>query len=151
MKAIPLTKGYVAIVDDEDYERLAQHKWHAHVSKHTVYAIRHAGKKSASLSRDVFMHREIMRPPSDMDIDHLNYCGIDNRKSNLRICTRRENLRNRRVLKTSCYKGVCWHKRTQKWTAQIRVNDRVKYLGVFTDEREAHQAYLRAAECLVVE
>ena len=87
-KEIKLTKGFVAIVDDEDYEWLSQWKWH-----YDKYACR---RKSTGYkqSKIVFMHREILGYEGELDVDHINKDRIDNRKCNLRLATRSQNLAN---------------------------------------------------------
>lgn len=97
-KSIPLTRGKIALFDDEDYEELSKYKWF--ITK--VYASRHSGNKT------VYMHREIMKTPENMETDHINGDVLDNRRENLRICTRQENARNIRGISsnTSGYKGV---------------------------------------------
>src|SRR6185369_10895033 len=67
------------------------------------------------------------------DIDHVNRTRSDNRLCNLRVATRSQNLGNmgRRPVNTSGYKGVTWHKRAEKWLAQISVNRKNIYLGLF--------------------
>ena len=78
-------------------------------------------------------------------IDHINGIAVDNRWSNLRECTHAENHQNRKQQKSvSGYRGVYWHKGTQKWQAQIRVNNKLFSLGYFNDPRDASKAYLAA-------
>src|ERR1043165_2122866 len=86
-REIPLTQGYVALVDDCDYEWLSQWKWCAHVAKggRTAYAFRAKG---------IAMHRVIMNAPEGMDVDHRDHNGLNNTRANLRICTHAENQRN---------------------------------------------------------
>lgn len=82
--------------------------------------------------------------PGDLEIDHANHGGITDR---LRLATRSQNNANRKTkLNTkSGYKGVHWDKRKQKWTAQIKVNKKCIYLGLFTTRVEAAWAYNQAA------
>ena len=148
MKKIPLTQGKFALVDDEDYERLvAEGKW----IYHRGYAIRTKhikkttpfGKWSKSVIR---MHRLIIDIPDGFEVDHINLNKSDNRRSNLRICTRTENILNRRIQKnnTTGYHGVTWNKRLQKFNARIGVNKQRLHLGYFKNELEAARAYNEA-------
>jgi hypothetical protein len=111
MKEIQLTKGFVALVDDEDHATLNKHKWH--VSEHRgIYAVRWIGKKDGLIVRKrIYMQCEIMENYTTT-IDHKDGNGLNNQKSNLRFCTIAENLRNRRKIKnkTSKYIGVYWDK-----------------------------------------
>lgn len=113
-KEIPLTQGRVALVDDEDFDRLSKHKWHYHK---TGYARR--GEGGRKNHRKIYMHREVMNAPDDMEVDHGKGGTLDNRKSNLRVCTHKENSRNRvtHKLNSSVYKGVSWNKRDKRWHA----------------------------------
>lgn len=81
------------------------------------------------------------------EIDHINGDRADNRLENLREATRRENMRNLRSVagSTSKYIGVSWHKASKRWIAQVTVNGKGKYLGVFNCEIEAAKAYDAAA------
>lgn len=95
-----------------------------------------------------YFHREILGFPTG-EIDHKNGDGLDNRRENLRVCSRLENNRNQRKSKrplTSKYKGVSWDKKSKKWLAHISIMNKCKYLGVFSDEWEAALAYNKAAE-----
>jgi len=145
MKTIPLSQGKEAVVDDEDYERLAQFKWCALKQGNTFYARRNvhtpAGWTLAS------MHRMILKPPNNMQCDHIDGNGLNNQRANLRACTRAENTCNQRpqVGCASRFKGVAWHKAAQKWQAQIQNVGKQMHLGYFTDEVDAARAYDAAA------
>jgi len=83
-----------------------------------------------------------MNVPKGMVTDHINHNGLDNRKSNLRVCTDAENGRNKQRQKggTSIYKGVCWHKAKKKWVAQIKFEGKNMHIGYFTDDKEKEAA-----------
>lgn len=144
MKTIPLTQGCVALVDDEDYEWLNQWKWCLQGGLRPGYAVRlcnHRGK--------IYMHREILKPPDGFETDHINGNGLDNQRSNLRLCTRQQNNMNRGVAKnrgTSRFKGVYFASREQMWCAHISRSNRKKHLGYFNTEEEAALAYNHAAQ-----
>lgn len=146
MKEIQLTQGKVALVDDEDFEYLNQFKWCAQQEGHTFYAARQSPRINKK-SKTIRMHRAIMNPPNNMHIDHKDHNGLNNCRSNLRICYQRENQINvnRRSDNTSGYKGVCWHNGAQKWASRIKVNGKDIHLGVFTDIKDAALAYNKAA------
>lgn len=147
MKKIPLTQGYVSLVDDEDFERLSAFKWYAHKEDKIVYAWRYAGGGRAH-RRIVKMHREIMNAPDGVEIDHENGDGLDNQKENLRSATHRQNLCNRRKQSgtSSQFKGVSWYAAGKKWSAYIKTNQSKLHLGYFSDETAAARAYDAAAE-----
>tara|TARA_R110000823_G_scaffold244889_4_gene369079 strand:+ start:58 stop:558 length:501 start_codon:yes stop_codon:yes gene_type:complete len=73
-------------------------------------------------------------------IDHININSLDNRIENLRILTNQQNRFNTKA------KGYSWNKRDKKWNAQIKIGGKAKHLGVFTEEVDAHNAYLTAKE-----
>ena len=82
-------------------------------------------------------------------IDHNNGIRDDNRIENLRECTRQQNMLNRKSYgKTSKYKGVCWYKPSKKWRAGYNYNGKHHYLGLYTTELEAAEAYRKATEHL---
>lgn len=137
--AIPLTQGLFALVDGEDYERISQHKWYAHKARNAFYAVR---KKTIS-RKMILMHREIMNTPPNVEIDHRNHCTLDNRKPNIRLCTRTQNQQNRNPQKntSSKFKGICWKKEKKKWRACIKQNRKQLHLGYFNSETDAAKAY----------
>jgi hypothetical protein len=141
MKTIPLTKGKVAIVDDEDFEALSAHKWYAIKGGTRFYAVRSSGKPTK-----IKMHRAIMQPRDGMDIDHISGDGLDNRRENLRVATRSQNMMNVGVRKNNNLgvKGVRLHQ--GKYEARIQINGRLKYLGRFPAIPEAAAAYAAAAQ-----
>lgn len=145
MKEIPLSQDKVALVDDDMYDYLSKWKW----CYHKGYAARNelfitaSGEKARKLVR---MHRVIMNAPDGMDVDHRWGDTLDNRKENLRICTRQQNSCNKaQVNNTSGFKGVSWHKARNKWRAQIKLNQRQIHLGYFNNKTEAAKAYNAAA------
>jgi len=79
---------------------------------------------------------------------HINGCGLDNRKANLRPVTHAQNHQNRRKISgtTSRYKGVSWYKRRNRWHATIQINRKTKDLGYFEKEEDAAHAYDEAAK-----
>lgn len=141
MKEIPLTQGKVALVDDEDYERLKQHKWYARKDYRTYYAMRHT-RGTSGKQTTLLMHQEIMcfheGEANGREIDHRNRNGLDNQKHNIWYCTRRQNAENRSD-NTSGYPGVYWFKITQKWKAQATINGKKTHLGYFATPQEAYE------------
>lgn len=142
-KRIGLTQGKFALVDDDDYEWLMQWKWHY---SNTGYAVRNSpyvnGKR-----KTISMHREIMKTPDYMDTDHRDLKRLNNQRYNLRVCTRSQNCQNkfRSSKNTSGYKGVVWHKKLEKWQAQIQRTKKNTHLGYFDTPEEAAYAYDVAA------
>ena len=92
------------------------------------------------------LHRFIMDCPDDMVVDHINGDGLDNRKSNLRICTQAENTRNhsKPCNNTSGYIGVSYGEPYGKWHAYITYNGRRITLGYYDTIVEAAEARRQA-------
>ncbi len=141
-KLIPLTQGQFAIVDADDYEELSRYKWHVNKGGRTYYA------RSQKKGKDIKMHRLIMGAPKGLFVDHINHNGLDNRKQNMRLCTRLENIRNQLPRRggSSQYKGVGWHKKTKKFVARITYKGKRTSLGYYDDEIEAAKAYDKKAK-----
>ncbi len=149
MKRIPLTKGKFALVDDEDYKWLNQWKWHAFKQKTTNcwYARRIINTYEERFS--LGMHRDILKPKKENDCDHIDGNGLNNRRSNLRECTRSQNSQNQvSTCGSSKYKGVCWDKDKKKWLASIYWKGKNVYLARTNNEEDSAIYYNVAAQFL---
>jgi hypothetical protein len=143
MKEIPLTQGFVTLVDDEDYDFLMQWKWQVLKIRNTAYALRsqhfyYLNRKRSC--RPIWMHRLIINPPNNMHIDHINHNGLDNQKVNLRVVTNRDNMLNMIKPNKTGYHGI-W-KNGNAYSAQIYINGKTKHLGTFKTALEANKIYL---------
>lgn len=135
------TNGTEFTVDDEDYNFINQHKW----------TVSGGYIQTCINNKRIWLHRLLANTPSGMDTDHIDMNGLNNQKSNLRICTRSQNMSNSgsRKRSTSQYKGVCWVKRVGKWVAYINTEKyQRKHLGIFESEQEAARAYNAAAKTI---
>lgn len=143
MKTIQLTQGFVALVDDADFERVSAHKWCANRNRHTVYAYRKDSR------RTVYMHRFVCGViDPKVKVDHEDHNGLNCQRYNLRVATNAQNNMNQKKRSdglSSKFKGVCWHKRYGKFQADIRLNGKSKFLGMFVSELDAALAYDAAA------
>jgi hypothetical protein len=140
VKRIPLAGGLYAYVDAADYEWLSRYKW----GVRSGYAARYKKKKV------IFMHRQIMRPPKGMVVDHVDGSKLNNCRCNLRVCTPAENHRNRAkgVGSASRFRGVGHDKNSGKWYSGLQFKGKRFWLGYFNEEIEAARAYdYRAVEC----
>jgi len=145
MKEILLSQNMVAIVDDEDFERLNIFKWtFSRQREKTGCAVRNIGRKDNGTVVLYRMHWEIMgKPKKGFVVDHINGNELDNRKCNLRICSYRNNARNKVKQKnnTSGYKGVSLDKRRNKWSVRIKTNNKYKFCGYFKNIIDAVKTY----------
>ena len=138
MAIITLTQGKETIVDDDMLEYLSQWKWHYNDG----YVCRNIATENGQ--KKIRLHAFIMGTPCGMDTDHADGNKLDNRKCNLRICTRSENRKNSKMRKecASGYKGV--HKVHNRWSAYIMINKNT-CLGSFRTPEDAAHAYDEAA------
>lgn len=143
-KFIPLTQDAIALVDDEDHERAMQFKWMlARTGRGDYpYAARQSRKSEGGMKRMVYLHRFILDAQQGQQVDHINGDTLDCRRSNLRLCTHAENLRNKRkpINSTNPYKGVT---RSSVGTFNVRCSRR--YVGTYVSPEEAARAYDQAA------
>lgn len=138
-KEILLTRGKFTVVDEGDFRSLSVMKWHCSA---WGYAIRFVRRKC------IWMHREIIKPPAGMFVDHINGDKLDNRRENLRIVTHAQNCRNTgiRSKNTSGIPGVSFHKKSQKWRAYLVFERRQIELGIYSDINDAIAARNKGAE-----
>lgn len=143
-RVIPLTKGFFATVDDEDFEWLSAWKWSVICGDRGSgpYAAMYAKSSSA-----IRMHRLITGAAAGQFVDHINGDPLDNRRANLRLCTMSENNRNKRRSRNKFgeYKGVFWMTKRQTWKAMICVDRRRIHLGSSKDPVAMAHLYDRAA------
>lgn len=145
MKLIPLTQGKFAMVDDEEFGRVNQHKWCLRKTKsgalYAGRAISINGKKSIQL-----MHQFIMGQ-SHPEVDHRDFNGLNNQKNNLRNCTHSQNTKSLNLKKnnTSGFKGVSFSRKSNKWQSHIFPDGKSVYLGLFKSPELAAAAYDMAA------
>ena len=140
---VELTQGYKTIIDAEDYEVVKRCSWYVWTNSVRSKAYAMGWIKG----KNVLLHRLIMNAEKGQFVDHISHNTLDNRRRNLRICTRAENNRNRIIAidNTSGYKGVGWYKSTSKWVARITINYKLTHLGYFHDKDDAARAYNKAA------
>lgn len=151
MKEIVLTRGQVALVDDEDFDRISAFRWNAawwrgsdsFYAQSNEYVVRN-GRKT---QRTIIMHRYILGAPRGVHVDHVNHNTLDNRRCNIRLCTPAQNNINHGLQhnNTSGFKGVKWSNACSKWVASVQLHRSRKHLGAFESPIEAAIAYDAAA------
>lgn len=141
---IPLTRGMVAVIDDADAELARQYKWYAHKRRGMYYA---ATNQQLPDGRriTISLHRLIIGAAEGVLVDHHDNDTMNNRRGNLRFCSRGQNKQNssRVTVGSSQYKGVEYRgdHLAKPWGARIRINGRQRRLGSYTTELEAAVAY----------
>jgi hypothetical protein len=144
---IKLTQGYVAIIDDEDYHLIKNYNWRVRISpKINIKYATATTKIGKGEHKIISMHRIILGLTDPLVFtDHKDHDGLNNRRNNLRTCTRSQNNQNRRPAKNSSSQYLGVYKSKNKWTAVINANKKVTRLGSFEDEELAAKAYDKEA------
>lgn len=143
---LPLSQGKVAVIDFDDFEKVRGLKWSAQKSKGTFYAYRKVcvdGKQTS-----IYLHRVITNCPSDLEVNHKDGDGLNDRRKNLQPCTPQQHafaFKRKRAGASSKYRGVCWETRRNRWRAEIQQHRKKIYLGYFDDEEAAARARDAAA------
>lgn len=137
MKKIILSQKAYCLVDDDIFEKYGHLKWHMN----TGYA------KRTELGKALLLHRLILKAKKGECVDHIDRNKLNNQRNNLRLCSKGQNLMNKKpgVNNISGLKGVRWNKYDNRWTVQISIKSRNRYIGNFKDKDEAKKAYNKAA------
>ncbi len=142
--SIRLKGGGIALVDDQDAPQILNYRWYLHSVGPNRYA--RGYKKGNRKGGLLYMHRLVLAAAPDQEVDHINGDGLDNRRANLRICSRSQNNMNRLLKspgKTSRFKGV--YRSGSRWAAELTLNHKRYRLGRFASETEAALAYAEKA------
>ena len=140
-------EGLKFIISPEDWDFVKKYSFQAMWSDHTKsYYVVFSSKKDGLNGQ--LLHRILMNAPEDLVVDHKNRKTLDNRRKNLRVCTHQQNNINKSMYSNnkSGVVGVCFHKRDNKWTAQIKVDKKQKHLGNFENLEDAITARKEAEE-----
>jgi len=136
---IGLPRGGVSLVSPQDLPAVAGRLWgqRGGYVRRTEYV---DGEKQNNL-----MHREILEVEDDLFVDHINWDRSDNRRENIRICSRSNNMMNRNVWGGNKFKGVDYHKTDRAYRARITSNGKMRLVGSFASAIDAAKAYDSAA------
>lgn len=139
---IRLKTDHLVLIDSKDYDEFVKYNWGIQNCDNRLYVRVFSGGKI------IYLHRLLLNPLDEEYVDHINGNGLDNRRCNIRVCTHSQNAANAQLSKnnTSHYKGVTWDIGHNKWRAQIRLNRKTIYLGLYTIPAEAALAYDVAAK-----
>ena len=139
-REIPLTRGAVALVDDEDYDWLSQWCWRLNSHGYAIRSFKLDGK-----TRYLNMHRIVMDAQRGQYVDHIDHNRLNNRRANLRFVTAQENQRHRRTFcnNSTGFKGVSFLH--NQWHARLGLDRQMIHLGFFDDLQVAAQVYDAAA------
>lgn len=161
MKIYKTKKGDEVFLDNEDFDNLIVKMDYTYYVGRNKNKIKNVRRMIPVLLSDTkkrklqLLHWDVMdHPERGMVTDHIDGNPLNNQKNNLKICTIRENGQNKRHKSatrnySSKYPGVCWHKPLEKWRAEIMINKKIKYLGLFLNEKDAAWAYQKACKSLM--
>lgn len=124
-----LTQGKVGLIDFCDLEATLKHKWSAMTDGFNWYAVSNLPRNKKLRHRTMKLHRYLMTPEEGMSVDHLNHNGLDNRRSNLKVCTHAENTANKKLFitnKTGVI-GICEKHRYSKRRKEVVTNFVAQY------------------------
>lgn len=141
------------LLDDDDYDRIKKNNIHLLLAYDKTINGFYVNFKTSPLGvtkvkgkdvrKNVRLHRWLIGCPEGLEVDHINHNTLDNRKSNLRICTTFENQMNKTNNSSGCV-GVRWHSQGKKWNARIVINGKEKSLGMFKTFDDAVNARRKA-------
>lgn len=144
---VKLSQNKIAIIDKSDFEKVGKYNWSALKYKNGYYAGRMFanGPKKRKM---IYMHRFILDLTNKNDhTDHINMNGLDNRRTNLRVCNNTQNQYNVKLTlrNKSGYKGVSWNRNGQRWVVHINYKGNRVFIGYYDNIIDAAIAYDKAA------
>lgn len=140
-KPLTTVEAIKYLIGQDDFDLIRPHKWR--LTQDGYLLTSHPENRQTG----IYMHRLIMNAPKEMQVDHINGNKLDNRRRNLRVCTKHQNLYNADACKNrrrGKWKGYS-QRENGKFAARIKANHRLIYLGEFNTEENAAQAYNFAA------
>lgn len=142
MKKLHIIRDIYVTVDDEDYDYVKQFHWFYYNTGYAFRCTYHGYVNGKQQRKQILMHRDLMKPGTGMDVDHIDGDGLNNSRSNLRVATRAQNMYNKRKQHNnkSGYIGVHWSKEKNKWRAVIRYLNKEQFVGYFDDIVKAAKA-----------
>lgn len=132
---IPISQNKVLMIDYSDYELVKQYTWCAH-RNHNVYYAETNMLKIHGKSKSLQVHRLLLNSPRGMVIDHIDGNGLNNCRDNLRVVSPKVNQWNRSKLDPD--RGI-YQRKSGKWQAQLSINSKNKYLGIFDSKEKAQE------------
>lgn len=145
IREIQLTRGLITLIDEADYEWVSRRIWHESSGGYATTR-KFDSEWVRGTPRKVAMHRMMLNPPPGLEVDHINGNRLDNRRENLRLVTRSQNICNSRNRPNKWgLRGVYYHSQSALWVARITIQRKTHYLGYYKTAEEAHEAYKKAA------
>jgi hypothetical protein len=138
---------HTILLDDEDFDSVASHKWSVRKHRKTLYATTNIKQSNGKWKTWQKLHRVLLKlSDPKIHVDHVDGNGLNNQRSNLRIATHQQNMMNRSLFTTNKtgFKGV--FKSESAFIASIRGNKKRIYLGSFKTAEEASEAYEKKAK-----
>ena len=136
------------LIDSEDFYKLKDYNWfiEKNYKSNNIYVSAYENNNKPQKRSKISLHRTIVNAPAGMVVDHINHNTLDNRKSNLRICTHSQNICNqkRNGNKSSIYKGLTKTK-YGRYKTRIRFNKKIYELGTYKNEKLAAEIYNKKA------
>lgn len=141
-KVIVTKRSEKILIDESDFDKVKDYAWSTNATGYAYAYVKGSGRKNR---KTITMHRLLMNPGKGLRVDHVNRNKLDNRRSNLRICTNSQNLGNSTgYSKKTKFKGLDLLP-TGRWRARINIGGKSIHLGVAKTEREAASMYDEAA------
>lgn len=149
VREIALGRGYAALVDDEDFERLSAFQWNPFIFRNgKCYASRAVPRvdREPGTPRTVYLHRVIMGAKAGQIVDHVDRNSLDCRRANLRFADGSQNAANAvKPRRRPGFRGVQLNHKTGKYVARVRWHNEYTRLGYFVTAEEAARAYDKKA------